>query len=288
MADVASSFKNWSASSASNNPTSATVIGSGLAPNLQQIQATLRTELGSRSAPVTAASTVDLNSVDEGTVLVNHISGTVSISSFGTVQAGIKKLITFSVTAGTLTLVYNATSMILPAPSNITVSNGDSLLAESLGSGNWKVHIYSDFLSVVTAASDPTFAANNASPISSNWVLGRFGSLRHGITTFSSAYIPAGGELLFRAHGLGVTPQSVRLVFKCVVADAGYGVGTIVMPNGTWNGSQTGPLPSVFANPTNCAVQCSSGFLVYITNATTGAVQTPTASSWQYAFQYTY
>lgn len=142
MADVASSFKSWSATVGSNAPTSSTTIGSGLAPNFQQIQATLRTELGTRSAALTAATTTDLSTKDEGTVLVSNSVGTVAITSFGTVSAGIKKLITFSVTGGTLSITHNGTSLILPAGANITVADGDSLYAESLGSGNWKVHAY--------------------------------------------------------------------------------------------------------------------------------------------------
>jgi hypothetical protein len=142
MADVASSLKNWSSTPASNSPTSATTIGTGLAPNFQQIQATLRNELGSRSASVTAAATTDIGTKDEGTVLVTNAAGTIAITSFGTVSAGIKKLITFVVSGGSLSLTHNATSMILPGSANITVATGDSLLAESLGSGNWKVHTY--------------------------------------------------------------------------------------------------------------------------------------------------
>lgn len=144
MADVASSLKNWSSTPASNNPTSATTIGTGLAPNLQQIQATLRNELGARSSAVTAAASTDLGAKDEGTVLVFNAVGTVAITSFGTVSAGIKKLVTFSVTGGSLSITHNATSMILPGSSNITVTTGASLLAESLGSGNWKIHWYAN------------------------------------------------------------------------------------------------------------------------------------------------
>lgn len=142
MADVASSFKQWSQTVGSNLPTAATTIGAGLAPNLQQIQSTLRTELASRSTALTAAATTDLNTKDEGTVLVSNTSGTIAISSFGTVSAGIKKLLTFSITGGALSIVYNATSLILPSLTNLTVAHGDSLLIESLGSGNWKVHAY--------------------------------------------------------------------------------------------------------------------------------------------------
>jgi hypothetical protein len=142
MADVASSLKNWSSVPASNSPTSATTIGTGLAPNFQQIQATLRNELATRSASVTAAATTDIGVKDEGTVLVTNAAGTIAISSFGTVSAGIKKLVTFTVSGGTLSLTHNAASMILPGSANITVLTGASLLAESLGSGNWKIHWY--------------------------------------------------------------------------------------------------------------------------------------------------
>ncbi len=52
------------------------------------------------------------------------ITGTTTISSFGTVQAGVCMKVTFT---GILTLTYNATSMILPnAGSNITTAAGDS------------------------------------------------------------------------------------------------------------------------------------------------------------------
>jgi hypothetical protein len=142
MADVASSLKNWSSTAASNSPTSATTIGTGLAPNFQQIQATLRNELATRSAAVTAAVTTDIGVKDEGTVLVTNVAGTIAITSFGTVSAGIKKLVTFTVSGGSLSITYNATSMILPSSTSITVATGDSLLAESLGSGNWKIHAY--------------------------------------------------------------------------------------------------------------------------------------------------
>jgi hypothetical protein len=68
-----------------------------------------------------------------------NITGTTTITSFGTVAAGIWRIVTF---AGALTLTHNATSLILPGGASITTAAGDSLIAESLGSGNWKVHVY--------------------------------------------------------------------------------------------------------------------------------------------------
>lgn len=153
MADIAQSLKTWSQTLGSNLPTSSTTIGTGLAPNLQQIQSTLRYELATRSAAITAATTTDIGVKDEGTVLISNASGTVAITSFGTVSAGIKKLVTFNVTGGALSLTYNATAMILPSLASITVVDGDSLFAESLGAGNWKIHIYTklDGSSIISA-----------------------------------------------------------------------------------------------------------------------------------------
>jgi len=142
MADVVALLSGWSATPGTNLPTSSTTIGSGLAPNFQQIQSTLRIELGSRSTVLAAAATTDLGTKAEGTVLVSQSAGTIACTSFGTYSAGMKKLVTFSVTGGSLTLTHNATSLILPSAANILVADGDSLQAESLGSGNWKVHAY--------------------------------------------------------------------------------------------------------------------------------------------------
>ncbi len=143
LADVASRLNDWSATAASNNPTDNTIIGGGLADNLQEIQAVMRKDLGSRANAITAAGTTDLSTATAGPfVPVSHASGTVAITSFGTLTAGMWKVVTFSITSGTVTITHNSTQMILPGGANITVGNGDSLLMESLGSGNAKVHSY--------------------------------------------------------------------------------------------------------------------------------------------------
>jgi len=90
------------------------------------------------AAPVTLASA---SSVAIGGAASNNIviSGTTTITSFDTVAAGITRRVTFT---GTLTLTYNATSLILPGKLNITARPGDYMVAESLGSGNWVVTSY--------------------------------------------------------------------------------------------------------------------------------------------------
>lgn len=89
-----------------------------------------------KAADVASAATVDLGAVVGRFV---DVTGTTTITSFGTVAAGIWRVVTFT---GALTLTHNATSLILPGGASITTAAGDSIVAESLGSGNWKVVFY--------------------------------------------------------------------------------------------------------------------------------------------------
>lgn len=67
------------------------------------------------------------------------ITGTTTITGFGTAAAGTKRWGRFT---GALTLTHNGTSLILPGAANITTAAGDRFVAVSLGSGNWLVHSY--------------------------------------------------------------------------------------------------------------------------------------------------
>lgn len=67
------------------------------------------------------------------------VTGTTTITGFGTSAAGTWKLVRFT---GALTLTHNATKLILPGGANITTATGDALLAVSLGAGNWVVLLY--------------------------------------------------------------------------------------------------------------------------------------------------
>ena len=108
-----------------------------------------------KAANVASASTVDLGAVVGRFV---DVTGTTTITSFGTVAAGIWRVVTFT---GALTLTHNATSLILPGAANITTAAGDSLVAESLGSGNWKVVAYTRANGYPVA---PTLAAGTYTP----------------------------------------------------------------------------------------------------------------------------
>lgn len=87
-------------------------------------------------ATVASAATTDLGANDN-TFLT--ISGTTTITSFGTVSAGMYKFLTFS---GALILTHNAASLILPGGENIVTIAGASAIAVSNGAGAWKVLFY--------------------------------------------------------------------------------------------------------------------------------------------------
>lgn len=85
---------------------------------------------------VASGATCAIGGVDSNNV---RITGTTTITSFGTVAAGVVRKVRF---AAALTLTHNATSLILPGGANITTAAGDTLEAVSLGSGNWFVRQY--------------------------------------------------------------------------------------------------------------------------------------------------
>lgn len=98
---------------------------------------------------IASNTTTDLGSVINP---VMSVSGTTTITSFGTTALqGAIKYINFT---GILTLTHNGTSLILPnGGSNIITAVGDTLVAEALGSGNWRVLVYQ-------AASGSALSAN--------------------------------------------------------------------------------------------------------------------------------
>jgi hypothetical protein len=83
-------------------------------------------------ADVASAATVDLGAQASRNL---RITGTTTISSFGTAASGVRRELRF---AGALTLT-NSGSLILPGGANITTAAGDTATAISLGSGSWVV-----------------------------------------------------------------------------------------------------------------------------------------------------
>lgn len=121
-----------SATAGNNSPTGGESIGSNLDNYLRGIQAVLRGDLAHKGADIASATTTDLGAV---VGLMHDITGTTTITSFGTVAAGVWKIIKFE---GALTLTNNATSLILTSGATRTTANGDIGIYISEGSGNWR------------------------------------------------------------------------------------------------------------------------------------------------------
>ena len=86
---------------------------------------------------IASATTTDLGSA---TAHVVKVTGNTSITSFGSSAQLVAPIYVVRFT-GTATL-NNTTSLILPQGTNVVTQAGDSLIAEYLGSGFWKVLIY--------------------------------------------------------------------------------------------------------------------------------------------------
>lgn len=110
------------------------IQGTAPASNMDDSVRELMSHVADHFASDTIASgtTTDLGSKSAHALTV---SGTTTITGFGTVKAGTIKFLTFS---GALTLTHNGTSLILPGGANITTAAGDVAIVESLGSGNWR------------------------------------------------------------------------------------------------------------------------------------------------------
>jgi hypothetical protein len=84
-----------------------------------------------QGANIASATTTNIGAATGNSVTV---TGTTTITGLGTVQAGTRRIVTFS---GILILTHNATSLILPTGANITTQAKDVVTFVSLGSGNW-------------------------------------------------------------------------------------------------------------------------------------------------------
>jgi hypothetical protein len=88
--------------------------------------------------PIASAATTDLGSTPNH---CNLITGTTTITSFGTSAQTIAPIYIMRF-AASLTITFNATSMILPGGASIVTMAGDAAIFEYLGSGNWKCMFY--------------------------------------------------------------------------------------------------------------------------------------------------
>ena len=91
--------------------------------------------LNQAETTLASATTTDIGAEKSERVA---ISGTTTITGFGT-KTHRRRFLRFT---GALTLTHNATSLILPGGADITTVAGDTAIAVSDGSGNWRVIQY--------------------------------------------------------------------------------------------------------------------------------------------------
>ncbi|MBS0257266.1 MAG: hypothetical protein JSR13_06065 [Proteobacteria bacterium] len=137
------------------------------------------------ASSIASGTTTDLSTV-KGTYV--SVSGASTITSLGTAKAGWIKHVRFT---GTPTLTHNATSLILPGGSNISVSAGDTAIFVSEGSGNWRcAEYYSSFAKTFMDDSNGASAFNTLGATNS-------------FATFGYQKLPSGLIIQWGSLGLG-------------------------------------------------------------------------------------
>jgi hypothetical protein len=161
-------------------------------------------------ADVASATTTDLGAA---TTTYVKITGTTTITGFGTVAAGIVRHGRFE---SILTLTYNATSLILPGAASITTAANDRFSALSLGSGNWIVTQYTraDGTALVSSTSSAASQAQMEAA-SSNAVM---------VTPGRQQYHPASCKAWVKFGTTGAVSASYNITS---VSDGGTGIWTV-------------------------------------------------------------
>lgn len=127
---IETNLANWSTTLGTNKPASTDTAD--IDTDLRTIQMVVRQYLATKGADIASGATVNLAAATGNYV---HITGNTTITSLGTVSAGMRFLLVFD---GALTFTHNAVSLILPGAANITTAAGDRCEVVSLGSGNWR------------------------------------------------------------------------------------------------------------------------------------------------------
>ncbi len=139
---------------------------------------------------IASATTTDLGTLTSDNV---QITGTTTITGLGSsAPTGKRYWVRF---AASLTLTYNATSLIIPGAANVTTAANDRMLVRHLGSGNWIV------LDYVKADGTPVVGGGSISGLTLDRVPAASGSASLSDTTLTRT---EAGNL----HSSGVASQS--------------------------------------------------------------------------------
>lgn len=159
-------LEQWDETAASNTDVGSINIDEGCNPS--GMNNAMREHM-SQTAKWLGDDTLTSAAPDLGTVPGRYISitGTTTITAFGTIKAGTIKYLKF---ADALTLTHNATSLILPGAANITTAAGDTAIVVSEGSGNWRCLAYqrAAHSPIVSGTFTPTLACGTSGTITLN------------------------------------------------------------------------------------------------------------------------
>lgn len=149
---------------------------------------------------VGAAATTDLGTA---TAHVVNVTGNAAITSFGGSAQAAAPI--YSVRfANTPTIIYNAASLITPNATNISVAAGDAMIAQYLGSGNWKILHYQTGLIYLLKASNLSDVANATTALSN---IG--GNNATNITAGTLNYARTGGTVSAAGNGYEIFPSGI-------------------------------------------------------------------------------
>ena len=201
---------------------------SGINNAIRGLASIVKRAVGSQGGAISSAATTPIGAA--GTALYATITGTTTITSFGSVGAGTFRIVEFT---GSLTLTHNATSLKLPAGANIVTAAGDVGFFVSLGSGNWKCLHYSradgsavaSFNGVLSsndpgAAGGPDFVADrDSSSAAANDVLGSFVIRGRNSAAAIKSYVRLRGQIVDPANGSEDGQAIVSVLVGGVEAD---------------------------------------------------------------------
>ncbi len=123
---------------ADNSPKGTDSVTTSTGPDeYHRATAAIVRRLHAKGADVASAATVDLGAINDGTYV--KITGTTTITSFGTIAAGVERTLLF---ADALTLTHDVLKIILPGAANIVTAAEDVAVFVSEGAGLWRCKSY--------------------------------------------------------------------------------------------------------------------------------------------------
>lgn len=226
-------------------------------------QTTAAASLDALTVKASNVASATTTNIAAATGVLVHVTGTTTITGFGTAAAGVVRLVVFD---GALTLTHNGTSLVLPGGVNITTVANDAGVFVSEGSGNWRCIAYT--------TAKPTTLGGAGLTDATAYVSSRTSMKALDVTKYSAATLTeAGREGTFKWNSgdlsgkiapLSVTSTGVNSTTD-VITSASHGLrtGQAVIPTTTVNGVTASTLYYVIrldANTFNLASSRANAF----------------------------